>query len=87
MIRLNHQHFIMKQMGQAKGRSEFDKDELIELDMLLTPQQKREWFSPDSRQKRGAVRQGMWRHGVIPYSFLENTFNAKEKDIIYGAME
>ena len=74
-------------MGQAEGRSEIENAELVELDMLLSPEQKREWYNPDSRQKRGAARQGLWRHGVIPYRFMEKTFTAKEKDIIYGAME
>ena len=74
-------------MGQAKTRSSLKSDELVELDMLLTPQQMKELYSPDSRKKRGAIAKGYWPHAVIPYSFTANTFSEKDKTVIYAAMK
>jgi len=71
--------------GRAKERGKVD--ELVELDILLTAEQKASLFDKDgNRKKRAAVKQTYWTKGILPYSFMSNAFSDQDKTQIYAAM-
>jgi len=73
-------------MGQARGRS-LAQDEIFDMDMLLTKEQKEELFKePGNRKKRAALKTGLWKNGIIPYSFMSNAFTEQDKSQIFSAM-
>ena len=74
-------------MGQARGRS-LAQDEIFDMDMLLTKEQKVELFKePGNRKKRAALKTGLWKNGIIPYSFMSNAFTEQDKSQIFSAMK
>lgn len=74
-------------MGQAQKRANFAVDELVDMDMLLTPDQQRELYERGSgRKKRAAIKATLWPQGVLPYTMASNAFSEKDKTVIYGAM-
>jgi len=74
----------------AGSRASQNNDELFEMDMLLTAEQKQTLFDNAGRlKKRAAISNTRyyWPQGVLPYSFMSNTFSSNDKTQIYAAMK
>jgi len=76
----------------AGSRASQNNDELFEMDMLLTAEQKQTLFDNAGRLKKRKATTGKilgryyWPQGVLPYSFMSNTFSSSDKTQIYAAM-
>lgn len=72
----------------ARMRSGHFSDQLFDLDMLLTPEQKESLFERDgSRKKRAAIKRTYWTKAIIPYAMKSHTFSDSDKTQIYASMK
>jgi len=72
----------------ARMRSGHFSDELFDLDMLLTPDQRASLFEENgSRKKRAAIKRTYWTKAVLPYAIMSHTFTDSDKTQIYASMK
>jgi len=71
--------------GRAAARATARNDEVYDMDMILTAEQKKDLFDSQGKMKRAAIKRTYWTNGIIPYSFQTRQFDDKTQ--IYAAMK